>query len=53
MISVNTSNTIADCDNLFLLDFIKLDQAVAKLEKQKHENMEYMIQNMQNIIGGV
>jgi len=49
MISINSSNTIADCDALFLPDFVKLDKMVAKREQQKKDNLEYMYENMNTL----
>lgn len=46
MISINSSNTIADCDALFLPDFVKLDKIVAKLEKRKNEDLQNLYDNM-------
>jgi hypothetical protein len=46
MISINSSNNIADCDALFLPDFVKLDKIVSKLEKKKHDDLQALYDNM-------
>ena len=46
MISIKSSNTIADCENLFIPDFVKLDKLVTKIEKKKQEDSEYLMENL-------
>lgn len=46
MISIKSSNTIADCENLFIPDFVKLDKLVTKIEKKKQEDLEYLMENL-------
>ncbi len=45
MISVHTSNTMADCDNLFIPDYLALDKIVSKLAEKKQEDLEFLLEN--------
>jgi len=49
-ISTHTSNSMHDCDAMFILDFIKLDQFVAKTQKDKIKNIEFILENFSSMI---
>jgi hypothetical protein len=49
-ISAHTSNSIRDCDAMFIPDFLHLDKIVADIHKGKNKSMEFLIQTLNSSI---
>lgn len=42
---MHTSNNMHDCERLFVLDFMKLDSLVAKMQNDKQNQLQYLLEN--------
>ena len=48
-ISTHTANSIEVCDRMFVPDFLHLYNEVGEIHKNKQKNLEFLIQNFNNI----
>lgn len=45
-ISAHTSNSLRDCDSMFIHDFLHLDKVVADIHKGKNKDMQFLLQTL-------
>jgi hypothetical protein len=49
-ISIHSSNSYVDLDEMFIPEFFSLDKAVAESHKKKQENLGFLLDNMGNML---
>lgn len=47
---MNTANSFSECDRMFIPDFLKLDELVAKSQKEKREQLQFFAENLTNMV---
>lgn len=47
---MDTANSFSECDRMFIPDFLKLDELVAKSQKEKRDNLRFFVENLMNMV---